>query len=443
MAHSGLSQMGRRTTDPPITWLMQTALSRPGLISLAAGFTDNPTLPARATRQLLDRLLSRRATAEPALQYGSTAGDPRLRRLTAERLAALEAAAVGQLPAAVRTLCAPGGSPCQPAEPDAARLLMTHGSQQLLYLVAEALCDPGDIVLVEDPTYFVWLGIVQSHGLQCRGVAMEPDGLSLPHLAQVLDELRQAGQLPRVKLLYTVSYHQNPSGITTAFHKKAAILELLRDCERRAGHPIYILEDAAYRELRFSGPDEPSYLALPGAADRVIHSSTFSKPFATGIRVGWGLLPAVLYQAAVRLKGNHDFGTACLLQHLLAEALASGEYERHLAGLRRRYARKAQILAGAMREHLPDSLSWQDPAGGLYIWAKLPGKTRTGLRSPLFQAALDHGLLYVPGELCYAPDPARQRPANELGLSFGNATEPDLREGIRRLGQAWRGLKTK
>src|SRR5439155_24830452 len=177
------------------------------------------------------------------------------------------------------------------------RAVITSGSQQLLYMLTECLCDPGDVVLVEDPTYFVYLSIVQSHGLQCRGVRLAGDGIDLAHLEQTLKALERSGGLKRVKMLYLVSYYQNPTGITTSFVKKVGALKTLKRFERAARHPIYLLVDAAYRELRFVGDDVSSALAVKGAADRAIYAGTYSKPFATGARVGFGILPEPLLDA--------------------------------------------------------------------------------------------------------------------------------------------------
>jgi 2-aminoadipate transaminase len=420
MKASVFSAMSRRTPEPPISWLMKMTLDHPHLISLAAGFTDNESLPVEHARELLAEILRSPRTGRPALQYGTTMGDATLRRLTADRIAQLDG---------------------RPGAPDccAERTLLSHGSQQLLYLVTEALCDPGDIVLVEDPTYFVYLGITKSHGLRCRGVRMEADGLELDHLERTLEELKRAGELPRVKLLYLVSYFQNPSGVTTSFAKKAAALALLRRYERATGHAIYLLEDAAYRELRFAGDDVPSALAAPRAADRVIYTGTYSKPFATGVRVGFGIMPPALLEVVARLKGNHDFGTTNLLQQLLSRALSSGRYDKHLATLRARYTHKAAVMVEAARRHLPAEVRWAEPRGGLYIWAALPGGRAAGPKSKFFQAALERDVLYVPGELCYADDSSRRKPANEMRLSFGGARVEDIREGIKRLGEVIRG----
>ena len=190
-----------------------------------------------------------------------TAGDPALRKLTAAYLRKLDFQAADWTaacwrPGTIETDNATRHYSITPSEiysPE--RLLITGGSQQLLYMTTEALCDEGDIVLVEDPTYFVFLGILQSRGLRARAVRLERDGLDLAHLESVLQSLKRSGELRRVKMIYLVSYFQNPTGVTTGFEKKCGVLKLLKKFERAAGHPIYLLEDAAYRELCFPGRD--------------------------------------------------------------------------------------------------------------------------------------------------------------------------------------------
>src|SRR5438876_11278952 len=216
MKISALSELGQRTEAPPISWLMQLTLDHPHLISLAAGFTDNESLPVQEARTLLNEILGSPRSGRAALQYGTTAGDPHLRRLTADRLWKLDStgetsfsASADEISDRARNLRdARRPVPVAANEiysPD--RMLITSGSQQLLHMLTECLCDPGDIVLVEDPTYFVYLSIVQSHGLQCRGVRLAGDGIDLAHLEQTLKSLQRSGELQRVKMLYLVSYY--------------------------------------------------------------------------------------------------------------------------------------------------------------------------------------------------------------------------------------------
>ena len=396
---------------------MAAALANPKLISLAAGFTDQASLPVQETLAILQTLLGSPKTGPAALQYGTTIGDSDLRELTISRLKRLD------------NLCGapPGFSP--------ERMVITNGSQQMLYMLTEAICDPGDIVLVEDPSYFVYLGILQSHGVHARGVRMEHDGLDLTNLEQVLESLKREGKLPRLKMFYMVSYYQNPTGVTTSFTKKQGALKLLGKFERDAGHPLYLLEDAAYRELGFHGEDVKSGLAADPSGERLIYTGTYSKPFATGARVGFGLLPKRVFTPVVRIKGNHDFGSSNLLQQLLARALSSGLYESHLAVLRNRYAQKAKVMRKHLQQHFPPAVQWREPQGGLYFWPRLPHPLKSGPHSRLFQEALRKDVLYVPGQLCYAEDSSRPRPNNEMRLSFGAATERNICAGIERLGK--------
>jgi 2-aminoadipate transaminase len=419
MKLSALSNLGNRIEPPSISWLMQAALSKPNLISLAAGFTDNDSLPLEEIHESLAEILGASRRGRAALQYGSTQGDPALRELTSKHLAEID------------------GESCSATAYSRDRMIITNGSQQMLYMITEALCDPGDIVLVEDPTYFVYLGILQSHGIQARGVTMERDGLNLQSLESVLESLKKSGELRRVKALYLVTYFQNPTGTTTAFEKKIAALKLLKRYERASGHPIYLLEDAAYRELRFKGDDVKTALAISRSTDRVIYAGTYSKPFSTGVRVGFGILSEPLFTAVLRIKGNHDFGTSNLLQQLLANALKSGRYNRHLRELRQRYAQKAAVMSAALQKHFAAGVQWMEPEGGLYFWAKADG-IKTGRRSSLFDDALANDVLYVPGEFCYANDPTRRTPNSEMRLSFGSASELNIRRGIERLGKAIR-----
>ncbi len=396
---------------------MREALEQPGLISLAAGFTDNPSLPVAETRAIIEGLLRGRK-GQSHLQYGTTYGDDNLRQLTALRLAQMDGRSKGG------------------KGYESSRVLITHGSQQLLYILTEILFNPGDIVLVEDPSYFVYLSIMQSHGIQGRGIGMEPDGLDLASLETTLKTLKQSGELAQLKALYLVSYHSNPTGITTSAAKKEAALKILRRYEKPAGHPIYLIEDAAYRELQFDGTGTPSALSFHNAATRVIYTSTYSKPFATGMRVGYGFLPEPLLTSAARVKGNHDFGTANFLQQILSRVVAGEGYEEHVQKLRKRYASKAHAMTRACRKHFPDKVKWENPGGGLYVWVNLPKRVKTDMNSKLFAEALKHKVLYVPGNLCYCDDSTRPKPNHQLRLSFGSASIKDIEEGINRLGRA-------
>ena len=414
----GFSLRAQSIEPPPIAWLMEQKLKRPNLISLAAGFTDPETLPVEETRRIVHAWTQHKSQARAILQYGTGSGREHLRILTARRIADLD-----QMPSTGKTH-------------DPSRVLITHGSQQFLYLVTEALCDPGDIVLIESPTYFVYLSILKYFGVQSRSIPLQPDGMDIQHLEEQLEALKKSGQIKRLKMIYLVSYFQNPTSRNTSLAKKKAMMDLARRYESAAGHPIYLLEDAAYRELSFGQtPPAPSMLSLPGASKRVIYSGTYSKPFATGIRVGFGISPSPLHQTLCHLKGNQDFGTAEFLQAILEKALASGMYDRHLEVIRKGYAKKSDRMCRMIQRHFPASVSWHPPEGGLYVWARLPQPNQTGPQSALFKASLKANVLYVPGCYAFGDDVLGPERQEAMRLSFGNANLKMIDEGIRRLGE--------
>ncbi|MBI5821881.1 MAG: PLP-dependent aminotransferase family protein [Verrucomicrobia bacterium] len=414
-----LSSLARRSSNPAISWLMKLTLDQPHLISLAAGFTDNETLPVAEVGALTAELVRDDAAARAALQYGSTAGDAELRKLTLNRVCAQD----GITPGATLT---------------ADDVVITNGSQQLLYLLSEVLCDPGDIVLVEDPTYFVYLGICEALGIEATPVRLEPDGISPDDLKRTLQRLMDNGVLDRLKFVYLVTYFQNPTGWTTSFEKKREAYAILRHYEAAAGHPIFVLEDAAYRDLRFAGPDTPSLKSLDMANERIAYSNTYTKPFATGIKVGYGVLPRSLMRHVLRSKGNHDFGSPNFNQCLIALALRTGVYDQHLPKMHAGYRRRKELMGDALKKYFPPAAKWQEANGGLYFWPELPAQHDTGRDGAIFRAALDAGVLYVPGDLCFANSPLRPKPNNCMRLSFGGTPSAQIEEGIKRLGAVLR-----
>lgn len=413
-----LSAASRRTSEPPISDLMQRALANPGLISLAAGFVDHATLPVEATARAVSAVLEDGTEGRRALQYGTTRGDLRLRQRLVQQLEASERVAPGTFADVLP------------------RIVVTTGSQQLLYLVAEALLDPGDIVLVESPTYFVFLGILETRGARSIGVATDEGGMRLEALEATLRQLEAEGQLDRVKLIYTVSEHSNPSGLSLAADRRGPLVALARRWSKR-GH-IYILEDAAYRGLTFSGAEPPSVWQHDLSGETVILARTFSKTFSPGLKTGYGVIPEALGEPLLHLKGNHDFGSAHFNQQVLEHVLASGDYDAHIGRLVATYRAKRDSMLAALEKQLgrrEPAVCWTRPNGGLYVWLSLPEGLDTGRDGPLFARCLEEGVLYVPGGHAFAAEPGPV-PNHHIRLSFGVSSEAGLAEGIRRLATA-------
>jgi 2-aminoadipate transaminase len=420
-----LSQRAMRIGDPPISFLMQQAVTRPDLISLAAGLVDEASLPVDETRESIAQLLGDPAAARRALQYGTTQGSQRLRELAVEHLERVEGCSAREM----------GLS--------ADKLVVTTGSQQMLELIAEALLDPGDIVLVGAPDYFVFMGNIDCAGATAVGVAMDEDGVVPDALVETLDGLDRARALDRVKLLYCTSYHQNPTGVTLAAERRPVILEIIRRWST-AGR-IFILEDAAYRELSYGEASPRSIRSYDERGETVILSQTFSKSFAPGMKTGYSVLPDELLAPVLRIKGNHDFGSSNFVQHLLASVMATGRYAEHVEKLRSVYRHKLAATLDAIeaefnRHGVP--AHWTRPDGGLYVWIALPESLDTTLAGPLFRRSVDKGVMYVPGEFCFpsgwngsASGPLGG-PRNTMRLCFGVPPIAKLREGVARLAAA-------
>ena len=403
------SALGRRVHSPTIARLMTVALENPRLLSLAAGFTDNRTLPVAAVRAAVDALAERPGDPE-YLQYGANQGRPALRTLLAERLLTQE----------------PG------LDADAVKrgFFITNGSQQALYLAMQVLCDAGDIVLVDRPSYFVYLEMLVGLGVQARSLPLDAAGrIDGDALRALLEAMRTRGELSRLKAVYFVSYFSNPSARSLNEAEKNAIAEALI----KAGAIVPVVEDAAYRELYFETPPAArSVLSLPAwAAFPQLYLSTLTKPFASGLKVGYGTCTDTeLLGKMMHVKGHHDFGTAHFNQAVLERVIVAGGLDAQLAVIRPVYLRKMRALHEALTQGGLVGLGWrwQVPSGGLYLWLSAPAGIDTGLDSAFCRACVAAGVLYVPGKLCFGDDASR----NFIRLSFGVLGENDLAEAGAR-----------
>lgn len=409
------SGYGKRLRSPEITRLMATALASPELLSLAAGFTDNETLPVESVREIVSQLLAGPDAAQ-FLQYGTNQGRPGLRELLARRISSQD-----RLP----------GDNAIAAD----QLMITNGSQQALALAMQVLCDPGDIVFVEKPTYFVYLDLLRGVGADIRNLPRtEENRIDAEAFGQILDRMNSA-ERARVKAIYLLGYFSNPATTTLTEKEKVDLATVLR----KRGMLIPVLEDAAYRELFFEQLPEPrSILALDAFHGFPrLYLGTLTKPFASGLKTGFACCTDEdWFQRMLFLKGQHDFGTAHFLQAILEEALEKGHYEPQLTLLRETYLRKMQVLHNELMEAGLRELGWrwQIPEGGLYLWLEGPDGLDTGVESRFCERAVENGVLYVPGELCMGASPEK----NFVRLSFGALPEERLREAGRRFAKTVR-----
>ena len=393
--------------------LMNAALENPGLLSLAAGFTDTDSLPVEDVRMAVNELASQSGPPE-YLQYGSNRGRPGLRDYLAARSSKVDGA--------------PGGT----ISPE--HTLIGNGSQQLLYLAMQVLCDPGDIVLVEQPTYFVFLEMLS--GLGIRPVSL-PAGASLEYdfekIEDRLEEIERSGETGRVKAIYLMSYFANPSGVCRSVREKRDLAKLLL----RFGLNVPVIEDAAYRDLWFDEPWPVPSVLFVSEWERFsrLYLGTLTKPYSSGLKVGYAhASDGVLLDRMNWAKGHHDFGTANFNQAILETVLVGGRFDRHLETLRRSYRAKMYCLHEALvRNGLRTAgWEWNHPGGGLNLWARAPEGVNTSLDGPFWKRCIEAGVFYVPGSLCFG-DSSEER---YVRLSFGVLDHASLERAAERFAGA-------
>lgn len=414
-ASANLSRRASWTSvDPPISQLMAAALAQPSLISLAAGFVDPVTLPCDYVRQSVDAVLSDPKLGPIALQYGMTRGYQPLRELLVDRLSVADG---------------------QKVIDGVNRCVLTAGSNQLLQHIADSLLDPGDIVICAAPTYLVFLGTISGVGARSWSVEADERGMIPERLEQTFEELRESGLLGKVKAVYTVSYFDNPSGSEMDSERRQAINDLV--VRYSTEQKIYLIDDLAYRDLRYEGSDVPSFSSLDPEGDHVIVAGTFSKSFSPGVRIGWGVMPSELAGSIERLKGNSDFGSPHLNQVVMHHALESGIHEAQRARLQQAYRIKRDAMLEALERCFANrsDVKWLRSRGGLYVWLTLPSSIDTGPEGRLLNEAIARNVLYVPGQYAFASSGAAVQ-HNTIRLSFGVQSAERIADGIERLAQA-------
>ncbi|SEK91757.1 PLP-dependent aminotransferase family protein [Streptacidiphilus jiangxiensis] len=365
--------------------------ARPEVISFAGGLPAPELFDAAGLRAAYDAVL--RETPRHVLQYSTTEGDPALRGTVAARLTAR-------------------GLPT-----DAEDLLVTGGSQQGLSLLATALLEPGDTVLVEDPTYLAALQVFGFAGARVVPVPSDADGI----LPDALDALVAS---ERPKLLYLIPTFQNPTGRTLRAERRA---EVARIAARRG---LWVVEDDPYGELRYDGETLPWISAFPGAEDRTVLLGSFSKIMAPGLRLGWLRAPGALRRACVIAKQAADLHSSTVDQAAAARYLADADLEAHLATVRTAYRARRDALLAGLPDALPAGSTWNHPNGGMFLWVRLPdGRDATAL----LRTAVTHDVAYVPGAPFFATHPDRAT----LRMSFTTHTPAEITEGLRRLSRAF------
>lgn len=364
--------------------------SRPEVVSLAGGMPFVQALSMDMMADTVAKLIRERGAT--ALQYGSGQGDVTLREQILEVMEEVKVT----------------------AHPD--DIIVTTGSQMALDLVTRVFCDPGDVVLVEAPSYVGALGVFRAYECGVVHVAMDDEGLSPVALEEAIRDVRASGR--RIKMIYTIPSFHNPAGVTQGPQRRADILRIAQ----REG--ILLLEDDPYGLLGFDG--EPPRAIRADDADGVIYLGSFSKTIASGLRVGWAVAPHGVREKLVLAAESAVLCPSNYAQLTVSEYLATQPWRDQISTFRDLYRERRDALLDSMTALFPSDITWTVPAGGFYSWITLPEGLDAKAMLPRAVAAL---VAYVPGTGFYVDGQGRQN----LRLSYCYPDPDRIREGVRRL----------
>ena len=371
--------------------IYRVATSHEG-ISLAGGYPAGDLMPVEPFSRAMEKTLRERGAE--VLSYGPTAGYAPLRESIAAEMRRK-------------------GTTC-----DASSILVTNGSQQALELAFRAFVDPGDAVVVEDPTYTGAISALAALGARAVGVPLDDEGIRP-------DLLELALTRHRPRLMYVQPTFHNPTARVMGEARRREVLAIA------ARHRCVIVEDDWAGDLRFAGRDLPTLYALDQGR-HVLYISTFSKKLLPGLRVGWVVASEPVFERLLALKQIEDCGTSPLVQAALHAFIADGAQDDHLARVRSAYLSRSRAMDEAIRVHFPEGARFTRPSGGLFGWVTFPD-TVDG--DELFAAASERGVLVGRGSLFHVGGGGR----NNLRLTFSSATEEQIRSGIAVLGDLLRG----
>ncbi len=370
------------------------------IISFAPGYPAPDTFPWQDFSEISRELLA--GTDGSVLQYGPTRGYRPL----------LEAIA--------------GIMEARGVPPAMDRLLVSTGSQQGLDLVGRVLLDPGDVVLVELPTYTGAISAFRNVQAQMVGVPQEADGIDLAALDETWQRVTREGR--RARFVYVVPNFQNPTGLLIGLQKRRQLLEW---ADRRN---ILIVEDDPYRELYFTDSTTEADVRPIKADDeggRVIYLSSFSKTLAPGFRVAWIDAPAPIASKLEMAKQAEDLLTGSLDQRVVYEGCRRGVLDRQLPILRQHYQAKRDVMVEALRQEFGDRATWPAPRGGFFLWVTLPKAIDSDM---MIQRAVENGVIYVAGDAFFVDGSGQ----NLIRLSFSQPSHEKIREGVQRLAKTVR-----
>ena len=372
------------------------ALTDPTIISLAAGNPSPESFPVEDLARISSEIFSDSSTA--ALQYSVTEGYPPLREDVKARLASRFG--IGR---------------------DFDMTIITSGGQQGIELLCKKMCDEGDTVIVEEPSFIGALNAFRSNGAKLVGIPMEDDGIDIGKLEDAMKNN------PRAKILYLIPTFQNPSGTCMSLEKRKKVYDLAKK------YNIIILEDTPYGELRFAGEEIPTIKSFDEDG-YVVYSGSYSKVLSAGMRIGFICGPEAIVQKMVVAKQVEDVHTNIFFQMLCHRYIAECDMDKHVADIRKLYKHKCDLMLSELDKKMPKCVRYTRPEGGLFLWCTLPDN----ISQPDFvKAAMAKKVAVVPGQT-FNSDP--NSPSQSFRLNYSTPSDEQIVEGIDRLAETVKSM---
>ncbi|WP_323067258.1 aminotransferase-like domain-containing protein [Limosilactobacillus reuteri] len=367
------------------------AAADPKIISFAGGLPAPELFPVKEMKAAVDKVFEEHG--QEAMQYGAAKGVTALREVIQQHVKEKEN-----------------------VDSELDNVLVTTGSEQALDLVGKAFVDPGDTVLVEQPTYLCALDVFRSYGANFASVEMDEDGMKM----DALEEALKAN--PNTKLIYTVPNFQNPTGRTMTEERRKQLAELAEK------YDVYVLEDNPYGEIRFDGQHVPAVKSFDKSG-HVFYMSTFSKTLAPGFRLGWLVADKAVVNKLTVLKQSADLHTDNLAQFAVAQFFADNDVDAHVKEISALYGKRKDLMLEGIKKYFPEGVKYTDPEGGMFLWVEVPGVDDT---VELFKECLEHDVAFVPGDPFFAGEVQ----PGAFRLNYSNMKEDQIEVGLKRLGAA-------
>lgn len=361
--------------------------SKPGVISFAGGLPAPELFPVKDISDATDKVLSKYGSS--ALQYSITEGIIPLREKIADNLKNLSLE----------------------------NIIITQGSQQGLDLISKLYIDVGTVVFTETPSYLGALQAFQLFQADIMAVPSDNGGIRT-------DELERRLKVRRPNLVYLMPNFQNPSGATLTMERRCRLIEIAEK------HGLTVVEDDPYGELIFEGERLPRLFGLAQSRN-FVYMSSFSKTIAPGLRVAYIIADKDIIRKLAIVKQGTDLHTNTFGQFIVNEYLEKGYYDKHIALVRQAYKERRDRMLSAMERYFPESLKWNKPAGGMFIWVTLPDECDA---KEILISCIEKDVAFVPGQEFF-PDGSGK---NTMRLNFSNAAVEKIEDGIKRIGEVLR-----